>query len=495
LNKQISNARTEYEHYLGLYPESSGAVRVRQRLASLITARSRTPKQLQEAEKKKITPEWQLFGSISQFYRRDTSTLDINTETNITTINTTDKRVNISEIDTLLSFNARRRSNDYDMRSRFTGGHIYDLLDDQTSNLTPISELYFDILDIDNNINGRIGRQSSSKGGVLGRFDGFDAGYQLSDWVKINMTLGYQVTSVYHSADTDAFFTGLRADLGTFLNAWDISLYYIKQNEGNMAGREAIGTEFRYFHPRRSLFGLIDHDILFDITNTILLNGSLTLTPDTILNGTIDIRQSPILAARNALQGQSYESIDEMLTAFTEQEILRIAEDRTAEVKTYILGISHAFSEKYALNTDITATTVSATRASAGIEAMPATGTDYYFNTQLVGTGVFKQNDTNIVGLSANNTDTLESQALNWNYRVPINRSFRINPRLSLAQRDNADGSSQNIYGVSFKMDYRWSRNTSMEIELSNEISDKTLVAGEEKNKVYYINIGYHHNF
>jgi tetratricopeptide (TPR) repeat protein len=495
LDGQVADARREYERYISLYPESSGANRVRQRLASLITARSPAPRGLQAAEKKDIVPEWQFFGSISQFYRRDTSTLDIDTETSTTTINTTDKRVNISEIDSIVSVSGRRRSSDYDMRTRFTGGHVYDLLNDQQSNLAPINELYFDILDVSNNINGRIGRQSSSKGGVLGRFDGLDMGYQVSDWFKINMTTGYQVTSVYHSADTDAFFGGVRADFGTFLNAWDFSLYYIKQHEGDVVGREAVGTEFRYFHPRRSLFGLIDHDILFDITNTILLNGSLSLTQSTSLNATVDIRQSPILTARNALQGQPFVSVEEMLTAFSEEEILQIAQDRTAETKTCIIGISHTFTDQYTLNADLTSTRTAATEASAGIEENPATGTDYYFNTQLVGTSVFKDNDTNIVGLSASETDRVSSQSVLWNYRVPVGRSLRLNPRLSVANRDNVDGSSQNVYGVAFKMDYRWSRNTSLDLELSAETSDKTLVTGEEKNKVYFINAGYQYNF
>jgi len=44
-------------------------------------------------------------------------------------------------------------------------------------------------------------------------------------------------------------------------------------------------------------------------------------------------------------------------------------------------------------------------------------------------------------------------------------------------------------------MDYRWGRNTTLDLELNTETSDKTLVTGEEKNKVYFINVGYQHNF
>ena len=495
LNNQISNAKFEYERYISLYPESSGATRVRQRLASLITARKDAPKDLREARKDKIDPKWEIYGSVSQFYRRDTISLDITTETDVTTINTTDKRVNISEIDTILNVNSRRRSNDYEIRTRFTGSHAYDLLGEDTSNKAPLSEMYIDVLDINNKVNGRLGRQTSSKGGVLGRFDGVDAGYQMSDWFKINATAGYQVTSVYHSADTDAFFNGIRADFGTFLNAWDFSLYYIKQNDGDITGREAVGTEFRYFHPRRSLFGLVDHDIMFDITNTFLLNGTWTFANSTTMNATVDVRQSPILTSRNALQGQTYASVSEMLTVFTEEEILQIAEDRTAEIETFILGVSHPFSDKYTLNFDITASSFSATTASAGVEAIPATGTDYFINSQLVGTGVFKQNDTSIIAINESQTSVSDTTRLSWNYRMPVTRHFRINPRASVAQRDNTNNTSQSIYGLAYKMDYRWGRNTSFEFEFGGESSDKTLVSGDEKNQIYFLNLGYQHSF
>jgi len=70
-----------------------------------------------------------------------------------------------------------------------------------------------------------------------------------------------------------------------------------------------------------------------------------------------------------------------------------------------------------------------------------------------------------------------------------------LNPRLSIADRDNDDGSSQSILGLAFKADYRWDRRTSFEVEFSSETSDKTLVSGQEKNDLFYINIGYHHNF
>ncbi len=495
LNNQIAYARQTYENYLSLYPESRGATRVTQRLASLITARSSSPRDLHEAKAKSIIPKWETFGSISQFYRRDTSSLDIDTETETSVINITDTRVNLSEIDTLANLNARYRSNDYELRSRFTGGYIYDLQSDSEGNDVPINELYFDALSIEHNASIRIGRQRSNKGGVFGRFDGIDTGYQMTDWVKMNLTTGYLVPNTTESANKDEFFTSLRADLGTFFNAWDFSLYYMKQANGDITGREAIGSEFRYFHPQRSLFGLVDHDILFDKTNTILLNGSWTTDRKTSFNATIDLRQSPLLTTQNALQGQTFTSIDDMLNSFTETEVLQIAQDRTSSVKTFILGVSQPLSDDYTLNADITSSKISATDASAGVEAFPATDTEYYFSSQLIGNHVFKQNDSSIIGVNYNDTTTSKTTSLRWNYRIPVSQMLRFNPRISIAERDNTDDTSQSILGLAFKMDYRWNRRTSFEFEFSSESSDKTLVSGQEKNDIYFLNMGYHYTF
>lgn len=495
LNNQIAYARKTYEEYLSLYPESRGATRVTQRLASLITARSSSPGDLREAKAKTIIPKWETFGSISQFYRRDTSSLDIDTETATSIINTTDSRVNLSEIDTLANFNARYRSNDYELRSRFTGGYIYDFQNDSEGNEVPINELYIDALSIEHNASIRLGRQRSNKGGVFGRFDGIDTGYQMAEQLKMNLTTGYLVPKTTQSANKDEFFTSLRADLGTFFNAWDFSLYYMKQTNGEITGREAIGSEFRYFHPQRSLFGLVDHDILFDKTNTILLNGSWTTNSKTSFNATIDLRQSPLLTTQSALQGQTFTSVDDMLNSFSEDEIIQIAQDRTARVKTFIFGVSQPLSENYTLNADITSSKISATDASAGVEAFPETDTEYFFSSQLIGSHVFRQNDSSIFGINYNDTTTSNTTSLRWNYRIPISQMLRLNPRISIAERDNSDDTTQSILGLAFKMDYRWNRRTSLEFEFSSESSDKTLVTGQEKNDIYYFSLGYHYTF
>jgi len=76
LNGQAAKARVEYDRYLSLYPESSGANRVRQRLASLLTARVDPRKELRRAQTQRREAQWDHFSSFSQFYRKDRSRLN-----------------------------------------------------------------------------------------------------------------------------------------------------------------------------------------------------------------------------------------------------------------------------------------------------------------------------------------------------------------------------------------------------------------------------------
>jgi hypothetical protein len=72
-----------YRDYVERYPVGDGAERVKQRFAGLMTARKqprdklRTTRTEARAEQKE---NWDLFGGISQYYRRDVNTTDIDND-------------------------------------------------------------------------------------------------------------------------------------------------------------------------------------------------------------------------------------------------------------------------------------------------------------------------------------------------------------------------------------------------------------------------------
>ncbi len=482
---QLAHAIREYKRYLSLYPESDGAERVQQRLTGLTTA-SEKPKASQGGSRQASEEKrWDVYGGFSQFYRRD----EISTDD-------TGSTVTQSALSTDLDITARKRTDSYDLQSRFTGSYLRDFLGDGPGDENSISSLYFDAGSKRLGASTRLGRQSRNTGGVLGRFDGLLLGYKVADWMSLHAVGGFPVFSTRDGLHTDRYLYGLSTDLGTFANAWDFNLFVIEQRVESVVDRRAIGGEARYFDPIRSLLAFVDHDILYGSLNTFIFLGTWTLADRTTINATFDYRNSPILTTTNALQGQSVGSIDDLLDSLTKEEIQELAKDRTGHSTTVTLGASHPFSESIQLSGDVTVSDVSGTEASGGVEAIPDTGKEYFYNLQLIGSNLFKAGDTSILGARYSDTSTAKIYTLSVDSRYPIIRALRINPRIRLDYRENDnDDSSQWTALPSLRVDYRWRKRYRFEIEGGKEWTTRDFTDQSEDSSSFFLSMGYRADF
>lgn len=484
LNGDFAIARREYNRYLSLYPETRGADRVRQRMASLLTARETPKKGLRKTQRNIKDPKWQHFTSLSQFYRKDESRL-----------NEEEKRENLSLLSTDVNVSSRYRSNNYIMNSRFTGGHDLNATGPENESSGSISTLYFEAESLESGWSGIFGRHSVSRDGVLGRMDGAKLSYKVNDYFKINTVAGFVVEDTDKSANSDKFFSGVSVDLGTFANAWDLNVYYIHQRDGEITGREAVGSEVRYFHPKRTLFTLIDYDVMFKELNTLLAVGNWQFDNRLQMNSTIDIRKSPILTTSNALIGRQTETtIDELLAIKTEAQIRQLAIDQTATSKSFLLGLNGPLNDKYQLSGDVTVTNLSSALSN---ETDPVAGTDneFYYNFQLIGNSVFMENDSSIFGLRFSDTDRAKGGSINANLRFPVAQNWRLNPRMRLDRLSLTNGTDQSIVALALRIDYRLKRNLTFELDMGGENSDQALDDTTNETRSYFVNIGYRYDF
>ena len=487
---QSAHAIKEYERYLALYPEGEGAERVRQRLAGLTTA-TRRPSPLESRRKRRSGSRnpWDIYGGVSQFYRRDESITEVGGD--VTTQ---------SSLATDLDVTARKRSRIFDIQTRFTGSYLYDFLDDGTGNTSSISSLYVDTNQKKLGLSARLGRQSRNTGGVLGRFDGLLAGYRMTNWLTINGVAGFPVFSTRDAIKTDRYLYGLSADLGTFANAWDFNVFIIEQQNDGILDRRAIGGEARYFDPVHSLLSFVDYDISYDSLNTLILLGTWTLPDRTTINASVDYRNSPILTTSNALQGQTVRNIDALLNSLTEDQIRQLAEDRTADVTTVTLGANHPLTAQYQVSGDVTLSRLSGTNSSGGIEGIPGTGNEYFYNLQLIGSNLMTRGDISVLGLRYSDTSTSQISSLTVNTRYPIKTVWRINPRFRLDYRDNSNNdTTQWIAAPSLRIDYRWRKRYRFEAEGGGEWSTQdlpdSLGGNSEQSSSWFVNIGYRADF
>ena len=482
---QLAHAIQEYKRYLELYPQSEGAERVQQRLAGLTTSRKAPGPRKLGAKRPAKEAEWDVYGGLSQFYRRDASTTDVD-----------GTEINQSSLSTDLDVTTRRRSENFDMQSRFTGSYLKDFLDNGVSDETSVSSLFLDVKDLQRGLSGRVGRQSRNTGGVLGRFDGLLVSYKLNESITVNGVTGFPVFSTDDSVKTDRYLYGISADLGTFANAWDFNTFFIEQKNNDILDRRAIGGEARYFDPVRSLLTHVDYDISFESVNTFIFLGTWTLPSRTSINASFDYRNSPILTTSNAIQGQNVRTLDQLLDTFSEKELKQLAEDRSGKNTTGTVGFSHPFTEKFQMSGDVTVSNMSETETSGGVEGIPGTGNEYFYNVQFIGSSLLKSGDISILGLRYSDTSTATISTLTVNTRYPVARDWRVNPRFRLDYRDNdRDGSTQWIAGPSLRMDYRWRKLYRFEAEGGGEWSSRDLADENEDSSSWYFSVGYRADF
>jgi len=463
---QLAHAKAEYEEYLRRYPEGEGAARVQQRLAALLTAGTRPPAEpapradtrTARAEPAKRHVETEFFGSFSQYYYRDT-----------TTPQEDETRTVRSSLVTDVNVTSRRAGDDYDVRTRLTGGYEYDFLD-AGDNESRLSDAYVEVRSKKSGYTVKLGRQTRSTGGVLGRFDGAVLSYQVKPTIRVNGIVGYPVESTRNtSVETGRYFYNVNVDFGPFWKSLNFDLYYHNQTIDGIADREAVGGEVRYFKNGLSMFGIFDYNLLYDEVGSAVMLGNWTLSPKTTANLTLDYRKSPALTTLNALQGQQKESISDLLKLYSEDEVMQLASDRTADSKMVNAGLTRQVSEKFQVAADVTASNVGETVASGGVEAQPATGWEYYYQAQLIGTNVFTDGDVSVIALRFDDTSNAQRVGVRVNTRFTWRSAWRINPRVEFYVRDKDNGGTEQTARVQGRVEYRWKRNRTFETELGYE--------------------------
>jgi tetratricopeptide (TPR) repeat protein len=494
-NGQLAHARVEYEKYLALYPEGEDAERVNQRLAGLITATSKPTRLASDTKKMTKTKRssgWQALGSLSQYYYRDERSIDEE-----------DNLVDLSQLVTTFDLTARSRGEEYDQRIQITGDHSADFLNDESEGR--FSRFFYEVIDRKDNNNLKLGRQTYSQGGVLGRFDGMLLGVSPDKKTKINAALGYLLDTeglIDFNYTTNRRFITLNIDIGNELKDWDINFYGMQQMVDDIVDRQAIGGEFRYFKPEFNVFSTIDYDTSYNLLNIFLLNANWVFQQRGNMFLTVDIRRVPYLSTSNALQGQPFTTMSELLEIFTVDEVRQLALDRTALSRTFTVGGSkqlNGFLEgygQYQISGDFTLNTTTSTPASAGVPSLTGTGNNYFIGGQFIGNGIIKRGDTSILSLRFGSTDTARDIAVSFDTRYPFTRNLRFNPRFQYLRRTgNQNGGVLSTIRLSAKMDYRIKNTLTLEGEIGIDDTKDEVDGFATTSKSLFYYVGYRWDF
>jgi len=490
--RQKSHAVDVYEKYLKLYPESEGAIRVKQRLAGLLTATSAPRKKIKMSANEDIDGlDLTTYGSLAQFYRG-----------NRTTTSDTGSITTLSQLFSILDVSSLARSSNFDYQLQFTGDHVADFNDNGSDQFRFI-ETYIDFNYRKTGSSVKLGRQRLPISGVLKRFDGLSAGYQFTPDLRLNLLAGYPVDIDNKTSINDhKSFYGFTFETGTFLKHWDMNLFYFKQEFDGLVDSNNIGTELRYQNKTASVFSMIDYDLFYDEINTLQLYANLFLDHGRTLYLNAITRKSPALATSNALTGMPEKSLEELNKKLNLEQIYQLARDRTADSQAITIGGTQPVSKKFQLTGDITVSRTDATVATAptvlipaGVPATEEIGPDYYISTQLVGNNLFMKHDTGILGLRYYQTEPSDTVSFIVNSRFPISRNWRINPRLQYDIRKQVNGQKQKKIRAMLKTDYRYQNKARFDFEVGYDDTSASNTTVDLSNSNLYFSLGYRWDF
>ncbi len=482
---QLAHAKAEYEEYLRRYPDGEAAERTRKRLRALAFATS--PASVRARAAAREGSPWKVYGGASQIYRRDESSFDNGS--------TSSSRTTQDAVLNDVALSARRRGERFDFASRVSAGYALDLLDEGPGDQSRVTLMFAELHDRELEWTLRGGRQSGSAGGLLGTYDGLYAGYQLLPRLRINAQFGYPVESTREGPQTDRRFYALSADLGTFADAWDLSVYAVSQSYFGLTDRQALGTELRYYRPGLTFVGLVDYDLHYQDLNDVLLLGTIALPARWTLSLNLDHRSSPSLSLRNAMIGQPVVRFDELFGLFPVAELDQLAADRTAWSDVYTLSLARPVGERWQWTIDLSTMSLGATPESGGVAATPGSGPDLVVSTQALGYGLFGRGDVSSLGLQVQDGDTISTLSLGINTQIPLGAAWRLGPRLRVDQREyHVDGSTQMLYSPGLRTEFRLAH-FSLEFEGGAEFGERSFGGPSENSTRYYLSLGYRYDF
>jgi len=496
-NGEFAKAKAEYEHYLRTYPTGEVAGRVQQRLAALAEAKTKVKEQGRKKQKK--IDEFQLYGSVYQYYYGGFSQMSITDKIANTT--TTIQSHDQSLLQSAFDVTGRYRKDEYDTKVVARGTHSYDTLatTDARRNIERLRALYFEHSSKDSYFL-RVGRQPGNIGGILDfRFDGAWFRYTaIPQLLNLNVVGGqprqFSLRTAYVPDDPrnfvaglNRYFYGFNVDVGPIAQAWSGNVYFLNQMVNGVVDRRAVGTEARYSSNGINAFSLIDYDISYNVLNVAMFNGTW-VTPDTTYTLLADHRRTPYLQTTNALFNPNVGGVStlDVIKQANESLLREQAKAVTATSDLFMAGVLHSVNKTWQLGGDVRLNRISGTSASkclvvlpgsntlvlnpnaqsdafCSLQALPGTGNIWTFTGQAIGTGVPFENNTVVLNASYIDNQAYKGQSVTFNSLTRFSPQLQANMFLMFYhQTTNLDVEMYRVTPM-LRMDYRIFNNWTIE--------------------------------
>lgn len=500
-NGELAKARAEYGLYLKLYPEGPGADRVRERIAKLANVSTSEVAATRPARRYEDTG-WQITGGVSQYRYQgksdtviepprviictpttDRNNLPLNTICSDTAVANSLNAQTLARIDqnSLISsfdFTARRRSEASDSRFvvRDVNTMYYPRKPTTRRDTNRLNAAYYDETNRDMGYGVRLGRQTGTGGGVLGRFDGAAAGYSVAPKWRLNAVGGDMVE--FNSPYKKSFY-GASVDMQPQLESLGGSLFAIEQRTEGQLDRQAVGMEARYFDASKNYYGLLDYDTSFDALNIAMLQVNWQNQVGTNFYLMADRRRTPILQLTSAVDTQFGETLGSLTAQIPDKKLREDIVSITPLATTLSLGVMHPLTSQWQLGGDFQVSSLSSTQASSVLPmAIPnaaGTGNTLLYTARGIGNEVLFSNDMLVISgtyINASHTTaitTYTAQSYSATHIARPGDRWQIDTGLRIYSQSKSDGEKLTRLNPVLKVLYRLRNNLSFEMEANME--------------------------
>ncbi len=506
----VARARIEFETYLQLYPQGDGTDRVRRELAALPA----TPAAATEGRPRPAT-ETTVTGSVSMYYFggngqirsqdfKDSPVAGLPQISGDPLFSTDKTSQLLNDVD----LNWRQRDGDRDMRFVFRDSYTSDLeRTDKSKNR--LSALYFDYKSISGGYGVRLGRQSPTGGGVMGRFDGVSANYLLRPKIKLGAVAGQPTDKFF---DSKRHFYGASIDADGLLPNFGAALYGIEQKIDSEVDRRAVGLEMRYFKGGASIFSQYDYDIAIKGLNIATVQATMIMEDATVFNALYDKRALSLLALGNGLifadianPGQIFTRIQDKLNgppATTVEALREQIKLTTPYITQGQIGMTKPLDKTWQVGASLQLTSIGAIPPVPGVAGFEteraASGNIYSLSAQLIGLNLYSTRDTHVFSTTAISSVSLDGLLLSYNLSSVVGGVWQLEPSLQYYRDRTPQGSTSQRWTPGLRVTYRgwqrWALESSVTYELGKasrvgpDPNDPalTVTTKESSNRVNY---------
>ena len=476
----VARARIEFETYLELYPQGEGSDRVRRELAALPAPPPQAPAVAARREAETTvtgSASMSFFGGNGQVRSQEFKDSPIAGLPQIAgdALFTADKSQQLfNDVD----LTWRHRDTEQDVRFVFRDSYTTDLeRSDKSKNR--LSALYVDYKSLTGGYGVRLGRQSPTGGGVMGRFDGASANVILRPKLKLSAVAGVPTDKFF---DSKRRFYGASLDVDSLLPNFGAATYVIQQTIDGEIDRRGLGFELRYFKGGASVFSQFDYDLLIKGLNIATVQGTVIMDDNTVFNALYDRRALSMLALGNSLTfedpanpGVLFTRIADKLATTTLLALRDQIKRTTPFVTQAQAGITKPLNKIWQVGASAQLTSIGAippVPEVVGFETgRPATGNIYSVSGQLIGLNLYSQRDTHVFSTTGISSPTLKGFLLSYNNSSIVgNGDWQLEPSLQYYRDRTPEGSTNERWTPGLRLTYRgWSR-WSLESSLTYEL-------------------------